>query len=36
MIAEIPGRDFARNQSGATAVEFALVSSAIIALVQGI
>ena len=36
MIAEIPGRDFARNQSGATAVEFALVSSAFIALVLGI
>lgn len=36
MIARSPAKDFPRNQSGATAVEFALVSSALIALVLGI
>ena len=36
MIMRLPDRNFARDQSGATAVEFALVSSAFIALVMGI
>jgi len=36
MIARAPYRNFARDQNGATAVEFALVSSAFMALVMGI
>lgn len=36
MIVRSPIRNFTRDQSGATAVEFALVSSAFIALVLGI
>ena len=36
MIMRLPDRNFARDQSGATAVEFALVFSAFIALVMGI
>jgi Flp pilus assembly protein TadG len=36
MMGRMPDKNFARDQSGATAVEFALVSSAFIALVLGI
>jgi len=36
MTARAPYRNFARDQNGATAVEFALVSSAFMALVMGI
>jgi Flp pilus assembly protein TadG len=36
MIARAPYRNFTRDQNGATAVEFALVSTAFMALVMGI